>query len=172
MNYFEFYGIEPSFYIDESALKMSYYSKMRELHPDMHMQSADEEKERILELSSYNNEAYNILKDFHSRMRYISEMYSEGEEKKQMPQMFLMEMMDVNEEVMELQFDYNAEKAKGIKDNVESQESKMLEELEVLLKGVKLEEGLAQDVADGISEYLLKRNYLKRIIENVGKVGA
>ena len=75
MDYFEFYGLNPSFYLDEKKLKQLYYQKMRDLHPDMHVGSSNVSQNEVLTLSSYNNEAYNTLKDFHLRLNYLVDLF-------------------------------------------------------------------------------------------------
>lgn len=174
MNYFEFYGLNANFYIDDSALKVAYYDKMRSLHPDMNMHASEEDKAKLLLQSSYNNKAYNTLRDFHKRLDYIVANFAadSSEEKKSLPQMFLMEMMDVNEEVMELQFDYSVEKADEIKSAVLAQEKEMLEALESNLKESTITDPFDRKIADEINNYLLKRNYLNRLVENIEKLSA
>lgn len=171
MNFFEYYDLEASLEIDEKILKNAYYTKMRALHPDMHMQASDADKEDLLAQSSFNNKAFNTLKDFHLRLQYILDTFSEKtENKKTLPPSFLMEMMDVNEEVMELQFDFSAEKAQKIKRDILDQESASLETLNTELKDLKIEFPIDNAVSDKIGNYLMKRNYLKRIIENIEKL--
>ena len=169
MNYFEFYNITPSLHVDEKELKAKYYDKMRALHPDMHVGASEDSIADTLKWSSYNNEAYKVLKDFYTRMKYLLETFSRSEPKKDMPQMFLMEMMDVNEEMMELQFDYDVAKADQIKSNILEREEKMKVELLSKLKGVDYTAGLSEEVSNQIQEFLLKRNYLLRILENLDK---
>ncbi len=171
MNYFDFYDIPASFFIDEHQLKNAYYNRMRALHPDMHMQASDAEKEALLQQSSLNNLAFNTLKDFNSRLQYILEIYGENkDQKKELPPSFLMEMMDVNEEVMELQFDYSEEKASQILAEIIDQQEKGYQQLRSELEGSKLVKPLDASIETKIQSYLMKKNYLHRIIENIEKL--
>ena len=68
MNYFEFFGLEPKFQIDLKALKLLYYEKMKQFHPDMTVDASLSEQRETLRLSALNNEAYKVLKDYHSRL--------------------------------------------------------------------------------------------------------
>ena len=71
MNYFEHFGIPMSFLIDEKELKRLYLTMSRKLHPDYYTLEDSMTQEAILERSSLNNEAYKVLKNPVSRMRYI-----------------------------------------------------------------------------------------------------
>ena len=106
MDYFDFYEMAPSFQIDEVALKKLFLKKSREYHPDFFTMASEEKKNEILLLSSKNNEAYKILSDLDKRMKYILEEKNvlKGEGQDKLDQFFLMEMMDINESIMELQF--------------------------------------------------------------------
>ncbi len=168
MSFFEFYDIKPSFYVDEAALKQAYYQKMRELHPDMHVGADESKKAEILQLSSKNNDAYKTLRDFHKRLSYIIENYGE-DVSKEMDKMFLMEMMDINEEVMELQMDHTEEAAKALKSKIFDQETMILNEIEASLKEHTAGEDFDQDVLTKAQDYLMKRSYLQRLATNCEK---
>ena len=79
--------------------------------PYFHTLSDDTNQEEVLELSTINNDGYNILKDRFRRMQHLlslkGKMPEEGQAK--VPQEFLMEMMDINEALMELEFDGSPE---------------------------------------------------------------
>lgn len=168
MSFFEFYDIKPSFYVDEGALKQVYYQKMRELHPDMHVGADESKKAEILQLSSKNNDAYKTLRDFHKRLSYIIENYGE-DLSKEMDKMFLMEMMDINEEVMELQMDHTIEGEQTLKAKILDQETMLLNEIEASLKEHIAGEDFDQDVLAKAQDYLMKRSYLQRLATNCEK---
>lgn len=168
MNFFDFFGLEPKFQLDGKALKMLYYEKMKDFHPDMQINASPQEQAEILQKSSLNNKAYKTLKDFHARLKYILETYYPGEEEpsKVLPQMFLMEMMDMNDELMELKMDFDSEKASKMEKELRS----TLDEMETDIQSVILDKTVTdQDIStfDKINEYLLKRNYLLRAISNL-----
>ena len=171
MNYFSFFGLSPKVYLDEKELRRAYHSKMMSLHPDMHMSADANEKEELLTQSAFNNTAYNILRDFHSRLNYIVEEYGvASEEKVTMPQMFLMEMMDVNEEIMELQMSVDEVKIAKTRMDIESQLDDLKNEVLKSIESIELENELDESRTKLISEYLLKRNYLNRILSNLEKM--
>src|SRR5688572_1882490 len=112
MNYFEFYNIPESFILDEKAVKAKYYQLIREYHPDFYANETPEIQQEILQLSTQNTNAYRTLSDPDLRMQYILKDHGLLEEggKNELPSEFLMEMMEINEELMELEFDFDAAK--------------------------------------------------------------
>ncbi|MBC7913140.1 MAG: Fe-S protein assembly co-chaperone HscB, partial [Pyrinomonadaceae bacterium] len=107
MNYFEFYDIPVSFNTDATLVKQKFYELSKAYHPDFYISHSEEKQHEILELSTINNQAYQILSNPTKRIEYILQLHGhaiEGE-KYQLPQEFLMEMMEVNEALMELEFD-------------------------------------------------------------------
>ena len=168
MNYFDFFGLEPKFNIHSKALKLLYYEKMKEFHPDMQVNASPEEQAEVLRMSSINNEAYKTLKDFHLRLKYILSTYYPGNEPPStvLPQMFLMEMMDMNDDLEEIKNSNDQTKADAFEKQVLDTLEEMKTEIENVVKDASVEEA-SIDVFDQINEYLLKKNYLHRAISNV-----
>ncbi|MEM9991370.1 MAG: Fe-S protein assembly co-chaperone HscB [Bacteroidota bacterium] len=165
MNFFEFYNIPISFQVDKAALKRTFYANSKKYHPDFYTLESEERQAEVLELASKNNEAYRVLSDFDKRMKYILDLEGilekEGENK--IPQDFLMEMMDINEEMMELEFEYNPVTLEKIKSALSTQEESLFADIEPIVKeydSSKLEE---------VKNYYLKKRYLLRIRENLNK---
>lgn len=102
-NYFELYGIEESFMVDEALVKKRYYELSRQYHPDRYTLANDEDKAEALRMSALNNDAYKALTNKDKRTSYILKQNNllEEEEKYQLPPDFLMDMMDLNETVSE-----------------------------------------------------------------------
>ena len=125
MNYFEFYNLPVHYNIDQKKLRRLFLKKSKEFHPDYYGMDAAEDQAAMLEKSSLNNEAYKALKDDQSRLKYILELKEMmGEQaKNNLPQSFLMEMMDINEKMMELQFDYDAQQHQAILKEIELKEA-------------------------------------------------
>jgi molecular chaperone HscB len=170
MTFFEFYNIPIAFKLDESALKKTFYAYSKKYHPDFHTLEDEDKQDEILELSTLNTEAYKTLSDFDKRMKYILDlkgtMAAEGENK--LPQDFLMEMMDINEAIMELEFDFD-ERAynKALKD-VQILENQQLEEINPVLDNFD-DATTPQSELEKVKNFYLKKRYLLRIRENLSK---
>jgi molecular chaperone HscB len=131
MNYFEFYGIPEAFNTDEAVIKRKFYQLSKEYHPDFYVNDTPEKQQEILELSTLNNKAFQVLSKPEMRLEYILKHYNQVAEgdKYQLPQDFLMEMMEVNEALMELEFDADENVLKAIQQQVLTIEEELLLEL-------------------------------------------
>lgn len=170
MNYFEFFEIPVSFQLDEAALKKSFYANSKKYHPDFYTLESEEKQMEVLELSTLNNKAYKTLSDFDKRMKYILELKGIlGEEgKNQLPQEFLMEMMDINENLMELEFDFDQSNFEKVQNELQAMESNLLAEVNPALENYQDESPNTAEL-EAIKNYFLKKRYLLRIKENLNK---
>ncbi len=133
-SYFEFYELPLSFKVDEAQLKKKFYALSKEYHPDFHANETQEKQDEILELSTLNNKAYKVLSDPLKRIEYILELHdmlAEGD-KYALPQDFLMDMMDVNEALMDMEFDPDPGRLMTISSEVDQLEASLFDELKQL----------------------------------------
>ncbi len=129
IGYFDWLGIEPAFEVDELSLKRAYIAKSRTVHPDHH-QSVDS-----VELTSYTNEAYNTLRDPLRRLRYMIAAHTKIDmEKNELPQSFLMQMMDVNEQIMEASMSEDMEARESCRSDIAQLRAAQLESVSDILK--------------------------------------
>ncbi len=170
MNYFEFYGILVSFKVDEAALRKQFYALSKKYHPDFYTLATDEEQAEALRLSTLNNEAYKVLNDFDKRMQYIlKEKEILGEEgKNEIPQDFLMEMMDINEPLMELQFDFDEKVYNKTVQQLKEKEDTLYNSIADIIENYS-DEASDNTALEKVKSYYLKKRYLLRIAENLDK---
>jgi len=170
MNYFEFYEIPVSFGVDEEGLRKRFYELSKQYHPDFYTLESEEKQAEILQLSTLNNEAYETLRNEDRRMKYVLTLEGAlGEEgSNKLPPDFLMEMMELNEGLMELAFDPDPNAITNIREQLEKKEEELLNEVTPLLArfdaNPTTKEGL-----ELVVDYYLKKRYLLRIRENLGK---
>lgn len=169
-DYFAYYNIPVGLYVDAGAIRRAYLDKSKQFHPDFHTRASEEDQARMLEYSTYNNKAYNTLSDPDLRLRYVLNikglLAEEGKEEK-LSQDFLMEMMEVNEQIMELEFDPSKEqyqKALAIADALEAAITEPVKKILDTWTEGDGEEGLL-----AARDYFLKRRYLLRVKENLSK---
>lgn len=170
MNYFELYDIPVSFKVDKKALKKKFYELSRKFHPDFYTLEDEAKQAEILELSSLNNEAYKVLKDFDKRMKYVLDLKNviEEEGKNKIPQAFLMEMMDINENLMELEFGFDEEVFNQVKSDLTSTQSDLYKEIESIVENYNDHNSDASELI-AVKNYYFKQKYLLRIQENLSK---
>ncbi len=172
MKYFDFYELPVSFVLDKAKLRRLFLLKSRAYHPDFHSLESAERQEEILILSTLNNEAYKVLNEEDKRLQYILEQKGLIGEQTQnkMPQGFLMEMMDINEQVMDLQFDFDSQKHQIIIDEVAKREADLENNAQSLLQNYD-DDKPDRSLLHQIRDYYLEKRYLLRLKENVAKLG-
>ena len=176
VNYFAFYGLPESFLLDEAALKTKYYQLSRELHPDFHAQDTPAAQAESLRLSTLNTDAYRTLLDPDRRMAYLlgqHGMLEEGSAQNQLPPDFLLEVMDLNEQLMELKFESDA----VVTTNLEAEVTALADTLDAGIQPVLTGYGqlppdhrpaaLAQ-----VKMYYLKKRYLLRLRQQLATFAA
>lgn len=169
MNHFEFFDIPVSFYPDLTDLKQRFLKNSKLFHPDFHTLAAEEQQAEVLEKSTQNNEAYQVLSDFDKRLKYILDLKGLlADSKNEIPQDFLMDMMEINETIMELEFDFDEALFQKAMQEATALENSLLEAvtpaMESYVDGVTPLETLAP-----VRDFYLKRRYLWRLKENLNK---
>lgn len=174
VNYFELYDLEVSFNPDKDLIKKKYYELSRKYHPDRFTLASTEEQAEALKMSSLNNEAYKALKNEDATMAYILKLNNllEEEEKYNLPPDFLMEMMDLNEQISELEMD-------AADDNIQKQAQEALNvQMELWQKQVsplvqRFEDGdKTEDLLKQIKDFYFRKKYLLRIRERMNTFAA
>jgi molecular chaperone HscB len=168
MNYFELFDIPISFFPEISELKKKYHKLSFEFHPDFHRTVSEEIEEKILDKSTEINEAYLSLLDENKRFEYILSLLKAlpEEGKAQIPQEFLMEMMDLNEELMELKFEPDEIKQKELAEKISDIQNKLYSEIEPIMKSFDFQTISIQH-QNLLVDFLMKKKYLLRLKQNL-----
>ena len=167
-NYFEFFGLPVSPSIDEPQLKRTFYANSRRFHPDFHTLASAGVQDDALVQSTLNNEAYKTLADPDRRLKHLLELRGVlgAEGTNNVPQDFLMEIMEVNEALMELEFDDDPLARQKVTGLIEQLEAGLDADYRTLAD----EYAERQDdgaILSGLRDYYLKKRYLLRLRENV-----
>ncbi|MEL7219948.1 MAG: iron-sulfur cluster co-chaperone HscB C-terminal domain-containing protein [Bacteroidota bacterium] len=167
-NYFDFFGLPPSPTLDVTELRKIFLANSKKYHPDFYTLESDEKQAEILELSTLNNQAYKVLKDEDQRLKHLLEVKGVLAEEGQnaVPQDFLMEMMDINEGLMELEFESDTSKVEEVKTAVRALESKMLAEVQTIIDNYS-DQLASPEELNSLKDYYLKKRYLLRIHKNL-----
>lgn len=173
MDYFELYGLPISFNPDVKLVKQKFYELSKKYHPDFFTNESEEKQQEVLDLSTLNNKAFQVLNDPQKRIPYILSLkglLEEGENYK-LPQTFLMEMMDVNEALMDLQFDPDAARLAQVKQEIDAIEASLNQELDALAAAFDAQDPATQDVTlREIKDVYYRSKYLYRIRESLAKI--
>jgi molecular chaperone HscB len=171
MNHFEFYKLPIAFSVDEAAVRRTYLLNSKKYHPDFHTLSGEAEQSEMLELSTRNNEAFKTLSDSDKRLRYVLELkglLGQENEQSKLSQDFLMEMMEINEALMDLEFDFDAGRYNSALKSVESIENESVTSIQPILSNWTEATGSDSDLML-VREFFFKKQYLLRIKENLSK---
>lgn len=163
-NYFKFFGLPVSPTVDQAALKKVFYANSRKYHPDFHTLEDEAAREASLEKSTINNQGYKVLSDEDRTLKHLLDLKGilgeEGSNK--MPQAFLLEIMDVNEALMELEFDDDPAARAKVEQMIAGLEAGFRCEVGDLLENY--DDATTNDAElQRLKDYYLKKRYLLRL---------
>ncbi|WP_145855844.1 Fe-S protein assembly co-chaperone HscB [Pedobacter suwonensis] len=169
INYFDFYELPIQFYPDQNIVKAKFYALSKQFHPDFYANESEEKQQEVLGLSTLNNKAYQTLSNAKKRLKYVLELKGivAADESYQLPQSFLMEMMDINEALMDLEFEPDAEKRTQVKLDVETIEKDLTNELQALTKQFDSNPKEADALLPAIKDNFYRQKYIDRIREKL-----
>ncbi|HEX6321919.1 MAG TPA: Fe-S protein assembly co-chaperone HscB [Burkholderiales bacterium] len=101
-SHFELFGLAPAFALDRQALERSYREIQSRVHPDRFASAGDAERRASLQWTTRVNEAYRVLTDPVQRAKHILELHGVDvafETNTQMPTDFLMQQLELREEL-------------------------------------------------------------------------
>ena len=171
MNYFELYGIPVKLRVETAEIRKKYYELSRQFHPDFHSQSGEQEQEDALQQSADVNRAYKVFQDEDSTIRYVLMMKGlmEEEEKYALDPEFLMEVMEINEELMELEMEPGTETLGKVEEDANNLLNKIYKDVEVAIEnyqeGISSEEELLR-----VKDYYYRKKYLQRILDKIAQL--
>lgn len=173
MDYFELYGLPVTFNPDPKIVRQKFYELSKKYHPDFYINESEEKQEEVLQFSTLNNKAFQVFGDLQKRIHYVltlKGMLAEGDHYA-LPQSFLMEMMDVNEALMELQFEQDPEKLASITSEISAIETALHNELKDLTVAYDSQSPEEQDMTlKAIKDLYYRNKYLYRIRESLAKI--
>ena len=157
MNYFELFNLPVSLKIDKSKLALKYFELQKEYHPDFYVNGTEQEQERALEISSQLNKALQTFKNQDLTIKYVLQLKGllKEEEKYQLPSAFLMEMMDLNEEITE----NSAKQINDLEDELYSQVQPIIDNYD--------DSNVSNTDLLKLKEYYYKKKYLHRILDRL-----
>lgn len=157
MNYFELFDLPVSVSVDAAALNKKYVALQKKFHPDFFTQQDAAEQEAALEQSSEINKALKVLRDPDATLFYVLQLkgVAATDEKYQLPPDFLMEVMELNEQLdgntAGLVADFEAGIYKEVSDIIAGYDDTNVTEAQLLK----------------LKEYYYKKKYLQRILDRM-----
>ena len=161
MNYFELFDIPVQLKVDALSLHKKFIELSKKYHPDYFVSEGIEKQSESLERSASLNKAYKVFKNPDETIKYVLQLKGllEEEEKYQLPQAFLMEMMEINEELAASQDETARANLQSSIDKIQTEIYEPVKKIiEHYQEGISSEKELLQ-----VKEYYFKKKYLNRI---------
>ena len=157
MNYFELFDIPVSINVDKAVITKKYVELQKKYHPDFYTQENELAQEDALEKSSAINKAMKVFKTPDATLKYVLELKGivEEEEKYPLPPDFLMEVMELNENLSD-----NSTAA------IEAFEKDIYSEVSSIIEHYNDTTVTSEDLAR-LKAYYYKKKYLHRILERL-----
>ena len=166
MNYFELFEIPLQLKVDKATLPRKYFELSKKYHPDYFANDTEEKQAEVLEISAQLNKAFKTLQQEDETIKYVLQLKGllEEEEKYELPPVFLMEVLELNEQLMDLGDDAGLnQKMKLAIDNLQTEIYEPVKEtVEHYQEGITTEKELLQ-----VKEYYFKKKYLNRITQQL-----
>jgi molecular chaperone HscB len=159
MNYFELFEIPVSLRVNKAIIAEKYFALQKKYHPDFYTNAGEEEQQEVLEKSANLNKALKTFRDEDATIKYVLQLKGllEEEEKYQLPPDFLMDVMELNENLSENSFnEVNAFETgiyKGVQQIIEQYDDATITKAELLK----------------VKDYYFRKKYLHRILERMGE---
>lgn len=160
MNYFELFDIPVQLKVDKSFLSAKFFELSKKYHPDYFVNSDDEAQAEALEKSALLNKAWKTFQNSDETIKYVLQLKGllEEEEKYELPADFLMEVMEINEQLMDIE----SAPADQLESRINELKAEIYEPVKQIVEGYQ--EGVTMDKELlEVKSYYYKKKYLDRI---------
>jgi molecular chaperone HscB len=171
-NYFKLFGISEAFVIDQVALKQQFLLLSKKYHPDFFVNSSEIEKEEALQKIATINKGFKILSNTNETIEYVLLLNGilNPSEKYNLPNDFLLEMMELNEKIADAKFENYAVALESCKNEIETIETAIYanvkDYIEKYNESFYSQEGLLQ-----VKEYFFKHKYVNKLKQELSHLG-
>jgi len=165
MTYFELFNIPVSLLVDTSSIKKRFYELSRKYHPDFFSNATNEEQDTALEMSALLNKAMKVFNAPDETIKYVLQLKGllEDDEKYQLPNDFLMDVMEINEQLMDAKMEDDETQLITLKQQIANLQTQLYEPVKSIVEhyqeGVTTEEELLQ-----VKKYYFQKKYLGRML--------
>jgi molecular chaperone HscB len=165
MNYFQLFEIPVSLRPNQQALKKKFYELSRQYHPDFFTNENEWDQSEALEKSSEINKAYKTLTNPDNTIKYVLQLKGllEEEEKYQLPQDFLMEVLELNEQLLEAKTVGDEEALQKSKGSISMLGEEIRMPVETIIENYSEDTTISADLLK-VKDYYFKKKYLDRIL--------
>ena len=161
MTYFELFNIPVQLKVNTASLSKKFFELSRKYHPDYFTGEKEKVQADALEKSALLNKAWKTFQTPDATIKYVLQEKGllEEEEKYELPADFLMEVLEINEQLMETDEMANTAKLSSVVSQLSSEIYEPVKEIvENYQEDIISEKELLQ-----VKEYYYKKKYLDRI---------
>ncbi|TBR20170.1 MAG: Fe-S protein assembly co-chaperone HscB [Chitinophagaceae bacterium] len=161
MNYFELFEIPIQLSVDQTALSKKYLELSKLFHPDYFISKSTTQQSEALEKSAQLNAALRIFKTRETTIKYVLQLKGilEEEEKYELPTSFLMEVLEINEQLMD---GVDETELPNIRLNIETLQKNIYEPVQKIIENYS-EAAITQKELLQLKDFYFKKKYLHRI---------
>ena len=161
MTYFELFEIPVQLKINPTTLSARFFALSKQFHPDYFARAEDTAQAEALEKSAMLNRAWKVFNNPDETIKYVLQLKGllEEEEKYELPPAFLMEVLEINEQLMDMETGGDTASLTSVINNLQSEIYEPVKEVvEFYQEGITTEKELLQ-----VKEYYYKKKYLDRL---------
>ncbi len=164
-NYFEIFNIPISLRVNKDQLTKRYFELSRKYHPDYFANENESAQFEALENSAQLNKAYKTFQQPGETIKYLLKLKGllEEEEKYELPPAFLMEIMDINEQLMDQE---GPEEKAGLALAINDLEKEIYEPVKEIVENYNEDLHSEKELLQ-VKEYYYKKKYLDRIKKQI-----
>ncbi len=164
MNYFELFDIPVQLKLDKTGLHQKYIALSRQYHPDYFVKDGHEKLAEVQDISASLNKAYKTFQDPDATIKYVLQLKDllEEEEKYDLPPEFLMEVLEINEQVMDLDQSGQQSAVAQLQTAINNLQTDIYEPVKEIIENYKEDVTTKEELLQ-VKEYYYKKKYLDRI---------
>lgn len=169
MNYFDLFEIPFQLKVKKEGLSQKYFELSKRYHPDRYINESEKKQAELLDLTASINKAWKTFQDEDETLKYALQLKGllEEEEKYNLPPDFLMQVLEINEQLMD------AGEDAGVRDHLQTAitqlQSDIYEPVKKIIEhyqeGVSTQEELLQ-----VKDYYYKKKYLQRLQQQLQRM--
>ncbi len=161
MNYFELFDIPVQLKVNTALLSKKFFELSKKYHPDYFANDNEEVQAEALEKSALLNKAWKTFQNPDATIKYVLQEKEllEEEEKYELPPDFLMEVMDINEQLMDAD---EPDAVIHLTSTIEYLQAEIYEPVKEMVYNYQNDIATEKELLQ-VKEYYYKKKYLDRI---------
>src|SRR6185436_7057246 len=161
MNYFELFEIPVQLKVNKDSITAKFFALSKKYHPDYFVKENPEAQAEALERSAALNKAFKTFQNPDETIKYVLQQKGllEEEEKYELPKDFLLEVLEINEQLMDAE---DTAIASAVRSRILNLQTEIYEPVKEIVEHYK-EAVTSEKELLQVKEYYYKKKYLQRI---------